>query len=71
MWLDGLEEETGLIVHPWYSELNFQIFSRFGKVLRIITFSKNNTFQALIQLNEAQGAHVAKSVRFFWLFWGF
>ncbi|TMS32290.1 hypothetical protein L596_000152 [Steinernema carpocapsae] len=41
-------------------DLLHSIFSRFGKVLRIITFNKNNTFQALIQLSEANAAQHAR-----------
>lgn len=40
-----------------------QIFSKFGTVLKIITFTKNNQFQALIQYADAIMAHNAK-VRF-------
>ncbi|KAI6228196.1 Protein CBR-PTB-1 [Aphelenchoides besseyi] len=38
------------------------LFSRYGKILRIITFAKNHTFQALIQFSEAQSAQNARSV---------
>jgi polypyrimidine tract-binding protein 2 len=37
-----------------------QIFSRVGRVLKIITFTKNNTFQALIQYPDVIGAQAAK-----------
>uniref|UniRef100_A0A914I3B7 PTBP1-like RNA recognition motif 2 domain-containing protein n=1 Tax=Globodera rostochiensis TaxID=31243 RepID=A0A914I3B7_GLORO len=39
----------------------YRIFSRYGKVLRIITFNKGNSFQALIQLSEADSAQNAKN----------
>jgi polypyrimidine tract-binding protein 1 len=38
-----------------------QIFSRYGQVLKIITFTKNNTFQALIQYSSPAAAHTAKT----------
>lgn len=41
-------------------ELLKQIFSRYGHVLKIITFNKNNTFQALIQFADANNAQAAK-----------
>ncbi|XP_069128042.1 polypyrimidine tract-binding protein 3-like isoform X8 [Argopecten irradians] len=37
-----------------------QIFSRFGFVTKIITFTKNNTFQALIQFQDSISAKTAK-----------
>ena len=39
------------MVYPVTLDVIFQIFSRVGKVLKIVTFTKNNTFQALIQVN--------------------
>uniref|UniRef100_A0AC35UDK7 RRM domain-containing protein n=1 Tax=Rhabditophanes sp. KR3021 TaxID=114890 RepID=A0AC35UDK7_9BILA len=38
-----------------------QTFSRFGTVLRIITFSKNGIFQALVQLSDPASADLAKT----------
>ncbi|XP_025769585.1 polypyrimidine tract-binding protein 3, partial [Puma concolor] len=38
----------------------FQIFSKFGTVLKIITFTKNNQFQALLQYADPVNAHYAK-----------
>ena len=38
------------MVYPVTLDVIFQIFSRVGKVLKIVTFTKNNTFQALIQV---------------------
>lgn len=40
-----------------------QIFSKFGTVLKIITFTKNNQFQALLQYADPLNAHHAKVVR--------
>ncbi|KAK2120155.1 Polypyrimidine tract-binding protein 3 [Saguinus oedipus] len=37
-----------------------QIFSKFGTVLKIITFTKNNQFQALLQYADPVNAHYAK-----------
>lgn len=39
-----------------------QIFSKFGPVLKIITFTKNNQFQALIQFADPTNAYYAKMV---------
>ncbi|MFH4979544.1 hypothetical protein AB6A40_006253 [Gnathostoma spinigerum] len=48
------------MLYPVTLDVLHQIFSRYGKVLRIITFNKNNTFQALVQLSEASGAQSAR-----------
>ncbi|KTF72208.1 hypothetical protein cypCar_00038883 [Cyprinus carpio] len=37
-----------------------QIFSKFGTVMKIITFTKNNQFQALLQYNDPTNAQQAK-----------
>ncbi|KAJ8279156.1 hypothetical protein COCON_G00062220 [Conger conger] len=37
-----------------------QIFSKFGTVMKIITFTKNNQFQALLQFNDPVNAQQAK-----------
>uniref|UniRef100_A0A8C7K2L9 Polypyrimidine tract binding protein 2a n=1 Tax=Oncorhynchus kisutch TaxID=8019 RepID=A0A8C7K2L9_ONCKI len=37
-----------------------QIFSKFGTVMKIITFTKNNQFQALLQFNDPSTAQQAK-----------
>ncbi|XP_015224882.1 PREDICTED: polypyrimidine tract-binding protein 1-like, partial [Cyprinodon variegatus] len=37
-----------------------QIFSKFGTVLRIIIFTKNNQFQALLQYSDGSSAQAAK-----------
>ncbi|EJW82183.1 hypothetical protein WUBG_06907, partial [Wuchereria bancrofti] len=48
------------MLYPVTLDVLHQIFSRYGKVLRIITFNKNNTFQALVQLSEANSAQLAR-----------
>lgn len=40
-----------------------QIFSKFGTVLRIIVFTKNSQFQALLQYPDGASAQAAKLVR--------
>lgn len=42
-----------------------QIFSKFGTVLKIITFTKNNQFQALLQYADPVSAQHAKLVSSF------
>ncbi|KAL4593249.1 polypyrimidine tract-binding protein 2-like, partial [Arapaima gigas] len=37
-----------------------QIFSKFGTVMKIITFTKNNQFQALLQFSDPVNAQQAK-----------
>jgi polypyrimidine tract-binding protein 1 len=49
------------MIYPVTLDVLFTIFSRYGKVLRIITFNKNNTFQALVQLSEANAAQTARA----------
>ena len=39
----------------------YQIFNRYGPVLKIITFTKNDKFQALIQMKDATSAQAAKT----------
>lgn len=39
----------------------YQIFNRFGPVLKIITFTKNDKFQALIQMKDANATQAAKN----------
>ncbi len=39
-----------------------QIFSKFGTVLKLITFTKNNQFQTLIQFADGLTAQHAKLV---------
>ncbi|XP_064477110.1 polypyrimidine tract-binding protein 2-like [Ornithodoros turicata] len=47
-------------IYPVSLDLLHSIFSRAGKVLKIVTFTKNNTFQALIQFCDMMGAQAAK-----------
>lgn len=48
------------LVYPVTIEVLHQIFSKFGKVLKMIIFNKNNTFQALIQFGDSVSANAAK-----------
>ncbi|KAK3607548.1 hypothetical protein CHS0354_025804 [Potamilus streckersoni] len=48
------------LIYPVTIEVLYQIFSKFGKVLKIIIFTKNNTFQALIQFGDSVSANAAK-----------
>ncbi|XP_061896928.1 polypyrimidine tract-binding protein 1-like isoform X2 [Entelurus aequoreus] len=48
------------LFYPVTLEVLHQIFSKFGTVLKIITFTKNNQFQALIQYADAMTAYHAK-----------
>ena len=48
------------MLYPVSLDTIYSIFSRFGPVLKIITFTKNDKFQALIQMKDAQGAQAAK-----------
>ncbi|XP_042158712.1 polypyrimidine tract-binding protein 3 isoform X3 [Oncorhynchus tshawytscha] len=48
------------LFYPVSLEVLHQIFSKFGTVLKIITFTKNNQFQALLQYADAMNAHHAK-----------
>ncbi|PIK45173.1 putative polypyrimidine tract-binding protein 1-like isoform X1, partial [Apostichopus japonicus] len=47
-------------VIPVTIEALHKVFSSFGTVLKMVTFTRNNQFQALIQLNDANSAAVAK-----------
>ncbi|XP_034751699.1 polypyrimidine tract-binding protein 1-like [Etheostoma cragini] len=38
-----------------------QIFSKFGSVMKIITFTRNNQFQALLQFSDTVHAQHAKA----------
>ncbi|XP_026472617.1 polypyrimidine tract-binding protein 1 [Ctenocephalides felis] len=49
------------LLYPVTLDILHQIFQRFGKVLKIVTFTKNNSFQALIQYPDATTAHNAKT----------
>ncbi|XP_062480245.1 polypyrimidine tract-binding protein 3 isoform X1 [Pezoporus occidentalis] len=46
--------------YPVTIEVLYQIFSRFGSVLRIVTFTRNNQFQALLQYADPMNAYYAK-----------
>ncbi|XP_037077238.1 polypyrimidine tract-binding protein 2-like isoform X2 [Pollicipes pollicipes] len=48
------------MVYPVTLDVLEQIFSRVGKVLKIVTFTKNNSFQALIQYPDVVTAQAAK-----------
>uniref|UniRef100_U5EZR3 Putative polypyrimidine tract-binding protein n=1 Tax=Corethrella appendiculata TaxID=1370023 RepID=U5EZR3_9DIPT len=50
------------LLYPVSLDILHQIFQRFGKVLKIVTFTKNNSFQALIQYPDAQTAQNAKQI---------
>ncbi|KAL3201731.1 hypothetical protein MRX96_042836 [Rhipicephalus microplus] len=47
-------------IYPVTLDLLHGIFSRAGKVLKIVTFTKSNSFQALIQFSDVMGAQAAK-----------
>ncbi|NXI64122.1 PTBP3 protein, partial [Anseranas semipalmata] len=48
------------LFYPVTLEVLYQIFSKFGPVLKIITFTKNNQFQALLQYADPMNAYYAK-----------
>ncbi|GAB0205921.1 polypyrimidine tract-binding protein 3 isoform X2 [Grus americana] len=48
------------IFYPVTLEVLYQIFSKFGSVLKIITFTRNNQFQALLQYADPMSAYYAK-----------
>ncbi|NXN83006.1 PTBP3 protein, partial [Bombycilla garrulus] len=48
------------VFYPITLEVLYQIFSKFGYVLKIIMFHKNNQFQALLQYADATNAYYAK-----------
>ncbi|XP_009888318.1 PREDICTED: polypyrimidine tract-binding protein 3 isoform X2 [Charadrius vociferus] len=48
------------LFYPVSLEVLYQIFSKFGSVLKIITFTKNNQFQALLQYADPMDARYAK-----------
>uniref|UniRef100_A0A3P9PVL6 Polypyrimidine tract binding protein 3 n=1 Tax=Poecilia reticulata TaxID=8081 RepID=A0A3P9PVL6_POERE len=49
------------LFYPVTLEVLQQIFSKFGSVLKIITFTRNNQFQALLQFSDAASAQHAKA----------
>ncbi|KAM8961823.1 polypyrimidine tract-binding protein 1 isoform 1-T1 [Pelodytes ibericus] len=48
------------LFYPVTLDVLHQIFSKFGSVLKIITFTKNNQFQALLQYGDPMSAQHAK-----------
>ncbi|XP_029985457.1 polypyrimidine tract-binding protein 1-like [Sphaeramia orbicularis] len=48
------------LVCPVTMDTLCQVFSKFGTVLRIIVFTKNSQFQALLQYSDGQSAQAAK-----------
>ncbi|XP_065601289.1 polypyrimidine tract-binding protein 3 [Cyrtonyx montezumae] len=48
------------LFYPVTLDVLHQIFSKFGSVLKIVTFTRNNQFQALIQYAEPLNAYYAK-----------
>ncbi|KAK6188470.1 hypothetical protein SNE40_004637 [Patella caerulea] len=63
----GTEDQTTIlrvivdnVLYPVTLDVLHQLFQRFGKILKIITFTKNNTFQALIQFSDTISANTAK-----------
>jgi RNA recognition motif-containing protein len=48
------------MLYPVTLDTIYQIFSKYGHVLKIITFTKNEKFQALIQMKDAPSAQAAK-----------
>uniref|UniRef100_A0A4W4ETE8 Polypyrimidine tract-binding protein 1 n=1 Tax=Electrophorus electricus TaxID=8005 RepID=A0A4W4ETE8_ELEEL len=48
------------LFYPVTLDVLHQIFSKFGTVLKIITFTKNSQFQALVQYSDAMTAQHAK-----------
>ncbi|NWV32550.1 PTBP3 protein, partial [Grantiella picta] len=48
------------VFYPVTLDVLYQIFSKFGFVLKIVMFHKNNQFQALLQYADAMNAYYAK-----------
>lgn len=48
------------MVYPINVDMLYHVFHTSGKILRIVTFNKNNSFQALIQFSDNAEAHKAK-----------
>uniref|UniRef100_A0A8C5TRC9 Polypyrimidine tract binding protein 3 n=1 Tax=Malurus cyaneus samueli TaxID=2593467 RepID=A0A8C5TRC9_9PASS len=48
------------VVYPITLDILYQIFSKFGFVLKIVMFHKNNQFQALLQYADPVNAYYAK-----------
>ncbi|KAL4634815.1 polypyrimidine tract-binding protein 1 isoform X1 [Arapaima gigas] len=51
---------TSIVLKLYKLLISVQIFSKFGTVLKIITFTKNNQFQALLQYSDGLTAQHAK-----------
>ncbi|XP_075970363.1 polypyrimidine tract-binding protein 1 heph isoform X5 [Anticarsia gemmatalis] len=49
------------MLYPIVLDVLYSIFQRYGKVLKIVTFTKNNSFQALIQYPDTVSAQTAKT----------
>jgi len=49
------------LVYPTSVDVLHQIFSKYGSVLKIVTFNKNGNFQALIQFQDLAAAIAAKA----------
>jgi len=49
------------LVYPTSVDVLHQIFSKYGTVLKIVTFNKNGNFQALIQFQDLAAAIAAKA----------
>uniref|UniRef100_A0AAR5PQ16 RRM domain-containing protein n=1 Tax=Dendroctonus ponderosae TaxID=77166 RepID=A0AAR5PQ16_DENPD len=48
------------MIYPISLDILYLIFHRYGRVLKIVTFTKNNSFQALIQYPDKESAQAAK-----------
>jgi len=48
------------MLYPVTLDVLTQIFSKFGPIVKMITFNKNDKFQALVQLRDAMAANNAK-----------
>lgn len=49
------------MLYPVTLDIIYSTFSKYGHVLKIITFTKNEKFQALIQMKDATSAQAAKA----------
>ena len=49
------------LMYPVTLDVLQQIFSKFGAVLKVITFNKNDKFQVLLQMKDAQCAQQARN----------
>lgn len=63
-------EGVGTIVHaevqnmayPVTLDTMYQVFSKFGPIIRIVTFVKNDKFQCLVQFHDNMAASTARMV---------